>query len=1043
MSMEQPYQAAGFYLLRAPLLPAHTFFQVISASSPEVLLQLAEHPVIRHALYVASPSLFERLELIRSGQTTKPQKMQRAFSRLLRYLIRLSTRPTPFGLFAGIAFDTFADQSNVRLAASHRHKTHTRSDMYWLYALLSFIETLPVSQEVIPYQANQTLYFAGSRLVVPYPDIYEQSQRASLSVRATPVVKHLHQLARTPRLLSELVQKMQEAFPQASQQQIEMLLQSVVHNHILISTLQLPLSQMYPASIVLERLQALPSSRLRDIANALEKILQAMADIDREGPGCSLDKLYSLSDKQHRLLPRQISPTMQVDMRLQLHTKQLHQDIAQAAAKTAELLTRLSLYQDGYPHLREYHRKFAERYGHYTEVPLLELLSPEKGLDAPATYMEPPGILGSAGASTPESTIRRDALLCELAATALRERKREVRLTEALVEQLQLSATPSYPPSQEVYLQVHASSYEALDYGQWRAVLAPNTGSLSGGRTFGRFMHLYEHDDLARLQQYIQRQEDEHPDILFAELSYRPLYPRSANVVVHPTLFSYEITVNTMPSVPPERVIQLDDLVVGIRQGRFYLRSLRLKKEVIVCHTSMLNIRKAPNVCRFLIEVSEDRSALPVPFDWGAAEHLPFLPRLVYEDKIVLRPARWLLRRESIPTDPAASFFEALQAWRAAWDVPRYTYLVNGDQRLLLDLENALTVAELRTELQKTDPTQSIQLEEMYPDFEHLWLQDEEKHTYVSEIVVPVSLRSHAGTSTQQRVTQEGIPSPPAIISARERNILPGNDWVYLHLYLPLSQQNEFIADTLFAFVHSLRQSAFIDRWFYVRYRDPEQHLRLRLHACNADVQGRLLQYALEWSGSLAEKEILEQVTLNTYSREIERYGGPLAIEQIERFFTLDSDLCRHLLRSASLKHIRLDPLLLAVSSLDFLFDTWGFTFDDRLQWLRTTVPEAFQEEFRTHQKELSELLVPWRLIHPMREPIQQAVLTYQAEIHQVAHSIRTLESRQQLWGNQKDIAGSLVHMHINRLLGIDSTDEQKVLAFWRLALESIAARPS
>src|SRR5581483_11174711 len=80
---------------------------------------------------------------------------------------------------------------------------------------------------------------------------------------------------------------------------------------------------------------------------------------------------------------------LQVDSVLQVNTPLLHRSIGQVAAQAATFLLRQTPLPAGSHQLQEYRMLFLETYGEQAEVPLLDLLSPENGLDAPAGYQHP------------------------------------------------------------------------------------------------------------------------------------------------------------------------------------------------------------------------------------------------------------------------------------------------------------------------------------------------------------------------------------------------------------------------------------------------------------------------------------------------------------------------------------------------------------------------------------------------------------------------------------------------------------------------------
>ena len=114
-------EPSGFFAFRTPLLPWQELAawtrgleapgatgddaeleRAVSADRRrlrERLLQLIERPEIREALFVAAPAL----EVGVAAWLRDPdgKKGRRAEESLVRYFLRMTTRPTPFGLFSG------------------------------------------------------------------------------------------------------------------------------------------------------------------------------------------------------------------------------------------------------------------------------------------------------------------------------------------------------------------------------------------------------------------------------------------------------------------------------------------------------------------------------------------------------------------------------------------------------------------------------------------------------------------------------------------------------------------------------------------------------------------------------------------------------------------------------------------------------------------------------------------------------------------------------------------------------------------------------
>jgi thiopeptide-type bacteriocin biosynthesis protein len=1069
------YTPADFYMLRAPALPAETFFDLAGhdeasedeqplgqekipyetalASCRQALDTLLAHGLLKQAVAIASTSLLEGLE--RAHHREHSRRAQRAYSRLLRYAIRMCTRPTPFGLFAGMAVGRFGDQSDVALASPVIQQTRTHPDLHWLFLLLEEIEHNRELVARLHVRANPLIKQRGGRLLLPTTDIYGIGKTQACSLRATPPALYALQQARQPVACSELIQSLQQAFPTARQEQVVRLIWQLWEQRFLLSTLLPPLSHRAPAHFVLEHLQDL-TARDSPSVQGLQEILEECEAIDRAEPGQASERIRALIRRQSELLPQDRQPRafLQVDTTLALSASTLTRQVGMAAAEAAETLLRLGSLTHGLPHLQRYLSAFIEHYGTDQEVPLLELLSPEQGLDAPEGYQYPPRVhpLFPAPPEEPSAAERRDRILCHLAASAINARRLEVELTDELLQQLE-QWTPNReaaPASLDLYLQLHARSREALDRGEWRAVIGANVGAMAGGRSFGRFFHSLEAHQIEALKTLIQQEEACAPESIFAELSYLPPDAHIANVTAQPGLRHYEIPVGTTPSLPPERTLALEDLVVGVRRNRFYVRSLRLGKEVVACQSHMLNPQYAPNTCRFLLEVAQSRSVSLGPFHWGLASSLPFLPRVV-RGKIIYSPARWnlsaaMLRSPEAPSDTAA-WLSRVQQWRTAWRVPRYVYLAYLDNRLLLDLEHPALLRELQTELARLSDDAFLTLEELLPDFDHLWLEDSQHAHYFSEIVVPLLRSERQPASATVLPRQEGaVRTHP--ITQGERSIFPGGQWVYLKLYAGLPLHDELISGALRDLITDLQSRELLDIWFYIRYSDTFPHLRLRLrnHAARADQA--LLEAALRWGEKLAREGHIRHFSLDTYEREIERYGGPAMIDLMEEVFCVDSRTTSELIAAQQQRRLDLESDAIAVASLDHFFADWGLSASDRLRWLQQHTPASKgEQDFHQQQRFFCDLLAPWEGTHDRRLLEQRALLdeiltTRRPALQAIVARVRTQAESAPPWTPLDQILGSLAHMHLNRLLGLNRQREERVYALWRATLTRLQHRP-
>src|SRR6266536_1946223 len=180
----QQFTPSGFFVLRTPLLPFEEMAAwsdgleaVGSLGDPQGLeaaierdrarlrarlLAAVTRPEVREAVFVASPSLDEALEVWQKEPDSRQgRKLEPA---VVSYFSRAAARATPFGLFAGCTTGTIGAQTRLHLQARERYQRHSRLDMDYLWALAEAVERDPQLRKIFVYEPNSSLYEAAGRL---------------------------------------------------------------------------------------------------------------------------------------------------------------------------------------------------------------------------------------------------------------------------------------------------------------------------------------------------------------------------------------------------------------------------------------------------------------------------------------------------------------------------------------------------------------------------------------------------------------------------------------------------------------------------------------------------------------------------------------------------------------------------------------------------------------------------------------------------------------------------------------------------------------
>jgi thiopeptide-type bacteriocin biosynthesis protein len=965
---------------RTPLLPYSVVDTLYSAHDPEDFVRklIASRPEIAQAIYVASPSLAEATEAWLGG---KRWANKSGFLRLAAYVVRMASRPTPFGLFATIAPVDIGDRTTLGLASADAIRTHSRPDMAWLLGLVRAVEAREDVRERLRVFWNDHALERGGRIHVKNPDGRAfttdkgavRVKYAPISLRKTAVVTLIAAASQDGVTFGELCARIVEAAG-VQRDAASHMLDGLLRAGVLISELR-------PAPIddPVETVQQAFRRVAPDAADAVCSVRAALNHLDETPIAARAVGDYRKTNEVISAVAPS-SFTFQVDS-----THAFTGTLAGSVLADVETLARIWLRSNVMLRLNAYRERFLERYGGYERrVALLELVDPEFGIGPP------PPLEGS------QIGVGRRQALLELAAAACREGRHEVALTERELDEI-VGPDPDpdgLPTSFEIGFEIVAPNVEAVDGGDYVVAASAMKSSPGAARTIGRFAHALGSRVRTRIDEVVQleRQRDDRRDV---ELVYFPSRDRVINVAIRPGLRPYEIQFGIRRDEPGVQRLPLADIIIGIERGRFRAWSRTLGCELRITESHVLNADvNAPDVCSFLAAMSEDGMTFPSGFNWGAAGALPVLPRLRF-GRVVLAKAMWHVDRRRLG-DGAIALEGAIADYRQRLGLPDEVMLVERDNRIPVRLSSRIGLAVLRDQLRRMTGDDVVRFEEVFPEANQLWIArsgDRHSTEFVASFVTTV------------RRNALPVGSPPGAIAVENR-VGPGGEWCYVKLYCGPSNIDHVLASAVAPLVTRLQHERLTDRWFFVRYRDPDEHVRLRFRAT---VAGRsvLLGVVAETCEGLLRAGIVDRYAFDTYVRELERYGGYEHFDAVEEIFHLDSVAALSLLSDRPSG--RDERIRRAVKSLDvILLSNLPLQLVDRAL-------EAIRGERMRLTADAQEMI----------KELQAAALP--AHAHEPPGAFAYLLDRgdgETLTRPLEEIVGSFVHMHFNRM-GVAGEDEQ------------------
>ncbi|MET9958223.1 lantibiotic dehydratase [Streptomyces sp. NPDC006326] len=809
------------------------------------------------ALWHASPALGSEVDGLLAAERPRPRDVRRAALSVARYVLRAHGRPTPFGYFAGVTTAGFGASAHVGWGRGHLPVA--RASAEWMAKVIARLEADVELLERIPVVASTILTERGDRLVVPYRADTEAARRRAVeaSIRMTGAVAAVLTSARAPIPVADVVAKVLAEFPSAGKPTVNGFVRELMEVGVLVSALHAPSTETDALGYLLAQLDAIGADEVVGVSEILAGLRAAHAELQHTDG-------HEIARAQMRAMaPRLRRDPLAVDVRL-AGSVVLPDEVAREAEHAALLLARVSPAPFGTAAWKAFHMRFYERFGIGSMVPVLDVVA-DSGIGYPDGY-------AGAGPAGPKPRLTdRDQVLLQLAQQAALDTSREVVLDEATIEALTVGSEPvRLPPHLELGFRLHASDTRTLDRGRFRLEVV--SVSRGAGVGTGRFLPVLGSRQRQALIDDLSELPAADPDTIAVQLSFPPLLPESAHVTRTPRVLPTLISL-AEHRAPGEDVLTVDDLAVGCDGRRMYLAAPGRGQRVEAVGMHALNLdTHTPPLARFLTELSRAQCAQVTTFDWGAASHLPYLPRLRC-GRIILAPARWRLNAAELPAAdrPWEEWDAAFGTWRDARKLPLAVHVGEGDRLLPLDLTVPAHRALLREEL---DRAGAITVAEALAAADLGWCGGR-----AHEIVVPLK--------ASRPPSWPRLPQPTSARTVRSDTVhTPAVSPVLLaSVYGEIRRQDVLLGEHLPGLLDRLCGRP----WWFVRFRDPDQHLRLRFALPTPEAFTDTASTVSAWADELRCAGLVSDLRYATSYPEMGRWGAGAAWAAAEEVFRADS----------------------------------------------------------------------------------------------------------------------------------------------------------
>ncbi|WP_313269969.1 lantibiotic dehydratase [Sphingobacterium sp.] len=1013
--MNKKIKVPDFFIIRSPRLPYFYFKQMNAFPTEEKFwefaLKLLSESQILDSIFIASEEFHSQLKAAMSSPFN--QKTRDLLPTLYKYIGRMTIRPTPFGLFSAISLAAVSN-ANTKLILSDKFVSKFRPDLSVLDLINKTLIKDLASLGSLCLYPNTTI--STKKDYLTYIDFDDKTESRSFTwsrIKYNPLINIVLDICKEGMSHLNIIEKLVDlGIPKEKSIQF---VEELVGLKILILETE-PITTANSPLNTLLKIESISFDT--HLAKPISQLTNHIRQIQQKNTSLSIQEIINYE----HLLQNKPKNLLQADLIRKIASGTI--DVKFIHTITKELFELQDLFKlDSISDLDIFINKFSTKYGEQ-EIPLLDALDEDFGIGYGSKNEindENCPLLDGLVENYDEVPQDKDRLIqnyFEKQYIKNNSQKNVFQIKEKNLKEYRIDKTTDKPLPLGFYLLGNLLSIKdgcGTDDLKFNLLTAGGVSSLP---LLTRFSHL-DTDLTNKLKKCAEAEEKLAGEAIIAEIVFFP-EGKAGNILTRPSLYKYEIPIIGQAAVDQDHTILLNDLLLRIVNGRIELRSKRLNKVILPRLSSAHNFHYSMTIYRFLCDLQRQDNPIYFVWDWGKKYNRTFLPRVEYKHLILSR-AQWRIDRDIFDAINTYDDRQKANFLITSYGLPEKVLLVHGDNELMIDLRNDIGIKILLKELKKRD---LMLYENIYDSFESPII-DSKGNMVTNEVIFPLLGDSLAIKTKLYCTTSKHI----------VRKFIPGSEWLYLKIYCGEKEGDNILIDQVKAFISTFTKEKLIQKWFFVRYYDPEPHIRIRFKL-NKDIAKSYLKITTSVQnvlGKLVMEGRISRIIFDTYERELERYG-PNNIENCERIFELESNILLNFLPIVKQygEHIRWK---FAMASTNNLLSAFGFESQEKLNFLKT-LNEGFYNEFNRYHKLKFTLDQNYRrnykeISHFFNNTIYQdgriKAILEQHLLRLKSLHIQCLTSSDYLL-RPREIVASLVHMLLNRIFYTQQREQEMVI---------------
>ncbi|SHM78977.1 thiopeptide-type bacteriocin biosynthesis protein [Flavobacterium xanthum] len=112
-----------------------------------------------------------------------------------------------------------------------------------------------------------------------------------------------------------------------------------------------------------------------------------------------------------------------------------------------------------------------------------------------------------------------------------------------------------------------------------------------------------------------------------------------------------------------------------------------------------------------------------------------------------------------------------------------------------------------------------------------------------------------------------------------KREFCLGSEWLYYKIYTGVKTADLLLLEEFAPIIEQLKARKVIEKWFFIRYNDPDSHLRIRFLVTKPEGIATIISSFHLVFEKLLVNHLVWKVQTDTYKRELERYGEATMVD--------------------------------------------------------------------------------------------------------------------------------------------------------------------